>query len=431
MDLQTPPQSYQMPTPRSNPFTGWGGASFHAEDSHQPNLRKACTKRINWDPLIDYASRLKSGMKCHVVPESTMGGCHLVHLLQFEDGTRWIVRFQLDPPTPASVRQLQSEVDTMGLIRSRTKIPVPQVFGSDPHNKTNIGVPFILMEYVPGIVAMDADGGWEVHHGEIAGSHKPKFYSTMASIQVSSQLQIANRPDLIFPLQVELTAVRMPKIGSVFKRNDGTYDIGPIPDLGGPFETATAYFRAWAARAKFPTSEANIRKSMGGGPVEEVLSSISKFPAHIKALAGGLSSHNKGPFPIYHPDLYHSNIIVDDKFNILGVIDWQGACTVPWELVEFPLFLNTVPRAMDAAFNYDQNGQPKHADVKLRWKERAEYVQMVKAAETTRKKDAALSKTLGNADVQGLAHAIKVYNDPGKLGFYEKILQPFQERQTK
>jgi hypothetical protein len=88
MDLQTPPQSYQMPTPRSNPFTGWGGASFHAEDSHEPNLRKACTKRINWDPLIDYASRLKSGMKCHVVPESTMGGCHLVHLLQFEDGTR-------------------------------------------------------------------------------------------------------------------------------------------------------------------------------------------------------------------------------------------------------------------------------------------------------------------------------------------------------
>jgi hypothetical protein len=63
-----------------------------------------------------------------------------------------------------------------------------------------------------------------------------------------------------------MKTVRMPKIGSIFKRHDGTCDIGPIPDLGGPFDTATAFFRAWAARAKFPTSEENIRKSMGGGP---------------------------------------------------------------------------------------------------------------------------------------------------------------------
>ena len=225
-----------------------------------------------------------------------------------------------------------------------------------------------------------------------------------------------------------MAAVRMPKIGSVFRRNDGTYDVGPIPELGGPFETATEFFEAWAIRAKFPTSEQSIRKSMGGGPVEEVLSSISNFPAHIKALASSLSSFDKGPFPIYHPDLYQSNVIVDDKFTVLALIDWQGACTVPWELVEFPLFLSTVPRAMDAAFNYDQNGQPKHADVRLRWKERAEYVQMVKAAETAMKKDAVLSRTLGNADVQGLAHAIKVYTEPGKLGFYDKILDPFRER---
>jgi hypothetical protein len=59
MDLQTPPQSYQMLTPSSNPFTGWRGASLYAEDSHEQNLRKACTKGINWDPLIDYASGLK------------------------------------------------------------------------------------------------------------------------------------------------------------------------------------------------------------------------------------------------------------------------------------------------------------------------------------------------------------------------------------
>lgn len=72
----------------------------------------------------------------------------------------------------------------------------------------------------------------------------------------------------------------------------------------------------------------------------------------------------------------------------------------------------------------------KHADVRLRWEDPAEYVQMVKAAETAMNKDAALSRTLGNTDVQGLAHAIKVYTEPGKLGFYDRILDPFRERQV-
>ena len=167
---------------------------------------------------------------------------------------------------------------------------------------------------------------------------------------------------------------------------------------------------------------------MGAGPVDQVLSSITTFPTRVKALAGNLSLHDKGPFPIYHPDLYHSNIVVDEKFNLLGVIDWQGACTVPWELVEFPLFLNTVPRALDAAFNYYQQGQPRDPDTKLRWKARADYAQIVQEIETSSKRDTTLSQILSDVDVQGLAHAIKVYHDPGKLGFYDKILEPFDDK---
>jgi hypothetical protein len=64
-------------------------------------------------------------------------------------------------------------------------------------------------------------------------------------------------------------------------------------------------------------------------------------------------------------------------------------------------------------------------------KERVEYVEMVKVAEPAKKGDAALSKMLGNADAQGLAHAIKVYHDPGKLGFYDKILELFKEKHAK
>lgn len=119
--------------------------------------------------------------------------------------------------------------------------------------------------------------------------------------------------------------------------NDGTYDIGPFPDIGGPFETATAFFKAWATYAKFPTPMDMIRKSMNGGPVEEVLKSIEDFPFAVCAMADRLSSTDRGLFPVTHRDFFHSNIVIDKRYNIIGIIDWEGACTLPWELVDFPL----------------------------------------------------------------------------------------------
>jgi hypothetical protein len=85
---------------------------------------------------------------------------------------------------------------------------------------------------------------------------------------------------------------------------------------------------------------------------------------------------------------------------------------------------------MDAPWNYDKHGQPVDADITLAREERAEYLQMVKAAEIARKKDTMLSRTLTNPDVQGLAFAIKVYHD-GKQGLYDGILKPCQEKLEK
>ena len=416
-----------MPPPGSKFFTGWKGPSFHGDESQEQKLRKACANAIEWNVVLKYASHLKKGIKCHVLPQSTMGGCHLIHLISFDDGTQWIVRFQLDPPTAASSKSLLSEVDSMALVRNRTNILVPRVFGFDAHEKTGVGVPFILMEYMPGIVAMDADGGYQVHRGEIAARHKPTFYRSVARIQVF--LRSANiRLILTHSAPGRNGICASAKDWLCFSAHRLHLRHWTTPWYWGPFETAAAFFRAWAGKAQFPTSEQSIRSRMGAGPVDQVLSSITTFPTRVKALAGNLSLHDKGPFPIYHPDLYHSNIVVDEKFNLLGVIDWQGACTVPWELVEFPLFLNTVPRALDAAFNYDQQGQPRDPDTKLRWKARADYAQIVQEIETSSKRDTTLSQILSDVDVQGLAHAIKVYHDPGKLGFYDKILEPFDDK---
>ena len=223
-----------------------------------------------------------------------------------------------------------------------------------------------------------------------------------------------------------MASIRMPKIGSIIRNDDNSFDVGPIPGLGGPFSTATEFFRAWARHAKLPTSDSKIRQCMGNGPVEEVMRSIKDFPNCLERLACHISTTNdSGPFPLYHPDFYQSNIIVDEQFKVLSVIDWEGASTVPWELVQLPLFLGFLPPKMGDPNNYEPDGRPKDEDDRRRLHERSEYVKHVQAKEHELNTDRKLSGILLNPDVQALAYAIKVYLDPGKMGFYCEVLEPF------
>ncbi len=216
-----------------------------------------------------------------------------------------------------------------------------------------------------------------------------------------------------------MASLRFPKIGTIIRGNDGTYDIGPFPDIGGPFDTATDFFKAWAGHAKFPMSIDMIRKSMKGGPVEQVLRSIQDFPSAVHSMAHRLSSTDHGPFPVSHRDFFHSNIVVDQRYNILGIIDWEGACTLPWELVDFPLFLETVPVPMDAPWNYDENGQPLDKGTRLRWQERWRYVWIVEQAETAEQADSKLSETLADERAQNLAYALRAHLNPWEAGILQ------------
>lgn len=96
---------------------------------------------INWDALKDYAISIKYGphkdpgergtLKCEIPPIYSMGGLHLVRLLAFEDGAKWVARIQLRETTPDSTSLLLSEMHTLSLLRERTDVPVPRVFGYD------------------------------------------------------------------------------------------------------------------------------------------------------------------------------------------------------------------------------------------------------------------------------------------------------------
>lgn len=219
--------------------------------------------------------------------------------------------------------------------------------------------------------------------------------------------------------------MRFPKIGSIIRRDDGSYDVGPIPGIGGPFETASEYLEAWANHVKFPFSEHTIRKRVPPELADELVSSIQDFPVQLRALAKQGKFSEEGPFPLYHTDLMHSNIIIDKDYKILAMIDWENAHTVPWEIIEFPLFLSTVPPPMDAPWKYDENGEPKDEKTRRRRLERQQYIDNVKEAEEVHSFDSRLSRTLADRHLQNFATTVKLYLVPGKLGFYHKTLEPF------
>ena len=148
---------------------------------------------------------------------------------------------------------------------------------------------------------------------------------------------------------VQLSAVQLPKIGTIVSMNrDGTYQQGPIPGLGRPFNTATEFFKAWAAKVEFSMSDEQLLAA-SGLYAAEIIPSIASFTKSINKLADRLSVHDHGPFPLCHGDFGHNNIIIDNKYRVLGVIDWETAFAGPWEVFgDFPLTLSTVPPAMDA-----------------------------------------------------------------------------------
>jgi len=155
-------------------------------------------------------------------------------------------------------------------------------------------------------------------------------------------------------IQVQLSAVKLPKIGTIVLVNaNGTFQQGPIPGIGGPFDTATELFKAWAAKIEFGISEEKLRAA-SAPYATEIVASVELFKEAIDGLADKISIHNYGPFPLCHGDFGHNNIIVDDKYQVLGVIDWESAFAGPWEVFgDFPLTLSTIPSIMDAPWNYD------------------------------------------------------------------------------
>ena len=141
------------------------------------------SEQANWPALCAIASGLRDGIPCSPTDQATNGLYNMVRLLRFEDGVLWLARLSMHRSAAVSAK-LRSEMDTMKWITAQSTLPIPTVYASEVDEDNAVGVPYVLMEFLPGNTGMNAAGGWDVHHGEIPELQQPRFFRDVAMCHV-------------------------------------------------------------------------------------------------------------------------------------------------------------------------------------------------------------------------------------------------------
>ncbi|KAG6183019.1 hypothetical protein E4U27_001531 [Claviceps purpurea] len=262
-----------------------------------------------------------------------MGGQNCHAEITFEDGAVWLARFRLvsavAPPPKVRDYILQSEATTMQFLERHTRVPSPRVFDwaceSDPTNM--IGVGYILMEKLNGTSLI-----WQ----EATAAQKEKIVRQLADIM----LEIERHPFDQFGSLIGTTKIRggdatpgaavesQIQVGALadfttFRSGDGGMPLGP-------FRSSEEAFRA--------TVEANTRMVVTGeiGSAENVLDILLAYRFMLDVLdqmSEKPSTPEKGgeQFFLKHVDDKGDHILVNDDFDIVGIIDWEWCSTAPME----------------------------------------------------------------------------------------------------
>lgn len=253
---------------------------------------------------------IPTGVTCTIDSKTfTYGMNNLVLNVGFSDDVDWIARVHHVPVDLSHAREhamdMLSEIATLKTVKSRTTIPVPEVFVFDTSLSNEFGFPYILMERLKG----------RVLDSTIASKVPAECFP-----QVARQLA-----DVLFQLE-NLSFDRLGRIWCgencdepptiiPWEREDTA---SPIPHI----ETSLEWFYLLRQDANRSALEAHASDPEWTTACWVLKTAIS----HII-----IEDRLHGPFPLCHFDLHYGNLLFDDEFNLTGVIDWSLTATAPLE----------------------------------------------------------------------------------------------------
>jgi hypothetical protein len=318
---------------------------------------------IDIQELLNIASRIR-GKPCHCIAKPAgEGSFSFTVAISFSDGIEWIAKFPRLNVFRPDIQKLvlESEVATLQLVRERTTIPVPEVFAWNSSEQNPVGSAYIIMSRASGRLLKHC--GWypfqsENGRGTMTEQQRCKIYC-----QLGRMIH-------------QLSLLRFPKIGSIFRRDNAFY-VGEClriqtveygrADRGvprGPFLSAMEYYSMLAdvqaeeicnrpdlyigiffdrfpRREDWPMghkdqgylaamSEWNERAERGAETLENKLD-FKIFAEMLREMISDMEANDSvnKEFPLEHGDLSTQNIFVDTDFNITCIIDWALCSTVP------------------------------------------------------------------------------------------------------
>ncbi|CAG8373894.1 unnamed protein product [Penicillium salamii] len=198
--------------------------------------------------------------------------------------------------------------------RTRSSIPVPEVYHFEPESD-DVGAPYMIMEYIPGTVASELREKIDAPFDQFGTPEQDqKFRRQMAAIQV------------------EISSLPFDKIGSLYEDpKTGDFYVGPDCSSGqSPWESSFEYYRYLAQK--------KLEDTVQNAPEEVQDDSSFSLPILFERLISMYTEKSvRGPFGIAYPDFGAHNLLVNENFEILAVIDFDGVISAPIEVqAQFP-----------------------------------------------------------------------------------------------
>jgi hypothetical protein len=323
---------------------------------------------VRLDAVPDAASRLWDTHNPHdplarppVVGAPLHGSYNILFPVEFGcRGVRWLLKVPIsgtpDHWDTLSADELESEARTMQLIRQRTSIPLPEVFGFCSSLDNSLGCPHIWLSFISGDplpdfwFAQDLDISDEEHH-----RRRTRVLRDIAAAMVQlGQFTFDTGGRLLFDSAGSPSGIgrrrEMDHDESFRRRMQDDPDHMPVYYASGPFKTATEFYTAALSRA--PPAESDYL--LGGRRLLDFFVDCATdfFAADARS------------FVLTHPDLGFQNFLVSPEGRLVGIIDWEGVAAQPTSLgnLRYPSWLT---RDWDPSmYGYGSDNVPIHPDIR-------------------------------------------------------------------
>lgn len=253
------------------------------------------------------------------------GSYHILFPLEFSDGVRWLlkvpvngIRDEFDEP---AAKALSSEALTMQLLRRETTIPVPEVFAFDATLNNELGCPFILMRFIPGMSLYNCWFDKSMPKDVIQARRTRTLEEIAVAMVQLDKFSFDQGGSIVFDEQgrpASIGPTRHVDNQAMLERmeRDDPDDAALYVELG-PHAHPKAFYTSMLDRRPEPPSH------WGKGELKLLRMFLDWVPE---------SDDGRKKFVLTHPDFDFQNVLVLEDGGLQGLIDWDGVAAVPRSL---------------------------------------------------------------------------------------------------